>query len=237
MKLDKYGKIGIAILVIGIALYSVMYPMMYKNSNLSSKDRQILQKHYSQLTQEEENRLCTIENDMSEWDKNKYTKELKRLYVEHMTTLGVTNPEKMWEEQQNYKERKASGKLTEKELKEEQKSDENFKENWDRTGKYLDAEKKIQDSVNKIIVNDKKFTHLVDKINIKSNGMNEEFTLTANIYRLHDLNQTDIYYIKKVLVDKTLETIKPKNIKIEFSSGKDIMNEYNYDTSKGWTKE
>lgn len=152
------------------------------NSNLSSKEKALLSKSYSELTNDERIMLVDIEYKMSEDDKKKYENQIKRLFVEQHKSLGLNNEEaeKLWNSKQDYKERKAKGQLTE----EEQKIENSSQKEEDNVPKSVASIYKAK--FGKVIEANKLEKSLTIKFKISPSYSNKT-TIHQNGYNVEDL--------------------------------------------------
>lgn len=209
------------------------------NSNLSSKEKALLKRSYSSLTSDEQVALVDIEYKMSEDDKKKYEGQLRRLYIEHNVSLGLSSEEseKLWNSSKNYDERKAKGQLTDEEKSKEKQYEKNAEDFNNNVAKYLEAEKKIQSNIDSTMLKDEKINKYINKITIESEPNDNGFSAVVNLYRPYSIKIGEVHSIRNAIVDNMQKVIKTEKVEVEFVNGEKSLDEYVFTASGGWDKE
>ncbi|MHC1681395.1 MAG: hypothetical protein AB6733_00280 [Clostridiaceae bacterium] len=110
----------------------------------------------------------------------------------------------------------------------------------DKVNAYSTAETSIQTYIDATILKDSKVSQYSQKITVKADSVNREFTITIDVYRpyLSTLTVGDITKIRNDLVDSVQEYSKDFNaINITFVNGSNDLAQYVFTPTNGWDQE
>lgn len=242
IKKNNKKKLAIKLLIgfIVIAVGSMAMPAFSGgNDSLNKEERKILKKDYASLTEDEKTTLSLLEVKLEGKTREKYLKNLKRLFIQKHIDLGMSEEEaeKFWDKEEDYRKRKDAGQLTEKEKVEEKQHEKDAEAFNDNVKKYMDAEKTIQDNINKLITSDERFIKSTDKVTVKEENSVGKIIVTVNIYGMYDLRVGEVSAIRNIMVEEVEKVIKPQEIEVKFQIDGKELDTYMFKEGVGWDKE
>lgn len=110
----------------------------------------------------------------------------------------------------------------------------------DKINAYETAKTDIQTYIDATIIKDSKVSQYSQKITVKADSVNNEFTITVDVYRpyLSTLTVGDITRLRNDLVDSVQEYSKDFNkINIVFVNGSNNLAQYLFTPTNGWDQE
>lgn len=204
-------------------------------TSLSPEEKNVLKKPYSNLVIDEK---VTFEKMIR---KDSLTDDDIKNIKDYINQISDEELKKTFLKTLDHNERDAKGQLTDKEKEEEKKQSEQAKkaaeEFNNKVKKYTEAEKTIQENLDKLILNDKRFIDSTDKINVKEDNINEKFIITVTIYGMYDLRLGEVSAIRNIMVEEVQKVIKPNEIEVKFKIDNNNLDNYIFKEGTGWDKE
>ncbi|MSS43153.1 hypothetical protein FYJ27_05330 [Anaerosalibacter bizertensis] len=209
------------------------------DSELTKEDMKILQKNFSNLTEDEEIKLATMSFNMTEDEYIKFKDDLKRLHAEEMVSKGLMTKEradKLFEESYDYELRKKQGKLTEEEKKEDKEREKAAEEFNNEVAKYSAAKDKIQENLNNNLEN-KYDGYIIKSEVIDTDSVSNKVIIDTDVMTTKDITVGQMTTIRNEIAQEVDEVIEVDRIEISLKLNSEDKGTYTFTKHKGWDKD